>query len=201
MRIVEKDMVFYRRSGGGVTLSGGEPFMQPVFVRHLLDRCEHLGINTAVETCGFFDWSVAAAVIRRFQLVFFDIKHKDPAIHRRITGASNAVILENAQRVARLGIPLIVRIPVVPSLNDEVDNVRRTARFVRQHLGGAVGIELLPYHALGKAKYERLGRPYELEHVKPPTDERMNLLREVIEETGVRSLGGPKDVVQQYSKV
>lgn len=188
MTIIERDMVFYRRSGGGVTFSGGEPLAQPVFLRHLLEACQALGISTALETCGHFQWQTGADILKSVGLVFLDIKHMDPAVHARVTGVSNELILENAVNIARADIPLIIRIPVIPSLNDDAKNIKATAEFVARSLAGCVGIEIMPYHALGKMKYAGLGLSYELGNLAPPPRDNLARLSEIIAEAGVPNL-------------
>jgi pyruvate formate lyase activating enzyme len=188
MGIIERDEVFYRRSGGGVTFSGGEPLAQPIFLRHLLERCKALGINTALETCGYFRWRTGRDILKEADLVFLDIKHIDPAVHTKITGVSNELILRNAVNISEAGIPLIIRIPVVPLLNDSSENIRATAEFVAHNLAGVIGIELMPYHNLGKTKYAGLGLRYELDHLQAPRKETLAALREIIAQTGVPNL-------------
>lgn len=184
-RQIKKDQVFYRRSFGGVTFSGGEPLLQPVFLKEMLDACRKLGIHTAIETCGYFDWEAAKPAIVRVDYILCDIKHMDDERHREITGVSHRRILENAEKMNRLGIPMVIRIPIIPSVNDSEDNIRATAAFVREQLPGVVGIELLPYHSLGLVKYAALGRDYTLDHIRPPDDGHMQNLRELIKDEGV----------------
>jgi pyruvate formate lyase activating enzyme len=185
MDTILKDMVFYRSSGGGVTFSGGEPLAQPVFFRQLVGMCNSLGINTAVETCGYFPWETSKDILKMVDLVFMDIKHIDAEVHKNITGKSNELILQNGIKMSEEGIPLIIRVPVVPGTNDSPENIKETAKFVRQNLLSARGIELLPYHSLGASKYVALGLKYELAEIEPPSDEEMSLLRSIIRETGV----------------
>ncbi len=186
--VIERDAVFYRRSDGGVTFSGGEPLMQPVFLRHLLERCRAAGIHTTLETCGYFQWRTGEDIVRRADLVFLDLKHMDPAMHRKITGVSNELILRNAVDMSRAGVPLIIRIPVVPSLTDSSENVRATAEFVARELASARGIELLPYHGLGKTKYTELGLRYELDNVRAPLKENLAALGEIVARAGLPNL-------------
>lgn len=188
MAIIERDTVFYRRSGGGVTFSGGEPLTQPVFLSHLLERSRAVGIHTALETSGYFRWRTGANIVRTADLVFLDLKHMDPAVHRKITGVSNELILRNAVEMSHAGVPLIIRIPVVPSLTDSAGNIRATAEFVAGKLASAKGIELLPYHELGKAKYAGLGLRYELDHVRAPLKESLDALGEIVARAGVPNL-------------
>lgn len=185
LKNIRRDMVFYRKSGGGVTFSGGEPFVQAAFLKELLEGCLNLGIHTAVETCGVFNWGSAEETINLLDLIIMDIKHMDAGRHAELTGASNRVILENAKRIAMLGTPMLVRIPVIPSINDAPENIRATAEFVRENLPSAIGIEALPYHQLGLSKYAALGMEYPLHHITPPDDAQMKSVQDTISSAGV----------------
>lgn len=188
MDILQKDMIFYRKSGGGVTFSGGEPLTQPTFLKALIERCERVGIHTAVETCGYFSWQAAAKTVEMLDFIMFDIKHMDEAIHKQLTGVSNGKILENVKRIGRLDIPLVIRIPVIPTLNDSNKNIYATARFVQKHLPKVIGIEALPYHRLGTNKYAALGIKYQLSHIEPPHHEAMEKVRKIITDAGLPSI-------------
>ena len=180
IRTIQKDMVFYRKSFGGVTFSGGEPLTQPAFLKEMIEGCRELGIHTAIETCGFFDWESVENTIKRVDFILFDIKHMDDRRHQELTGVSHKRILENARNIAGLDIPMVIRIPIIPSINDSEDNIRATAKFVREYLPGVIGIEILPYHPLGLSKYDALGQTYKLHHIKPPDDAHMRVLRKLI---------------------
>ena len=170
LSIVRRDAAFYRASGGGVTLSGGEPLAQPEFAGALVDGCRALGIGVVIETCGCFDWTRGREIIEKAEQVFLDLKHMDPAQHQRLTGVGNELILKNAVRIAETKTPLIIRIPVIPTLNDSLENISNTAGFVHQLLPSALDIELMPYHRLGLNKYAALGREYELASIDPPDE-------------------------------
>ena len=185
IQIIKKDMVFYRKSSGGVTFSGGEPLAQPDFLKTVIEGCQKLGIHAAIETCGFFSWDSVEDTVRLADFVLFDIKHMDDKTHKALTGVSNKRILENAKRIGRLDIPMVIRIPVIPSINDSQENIKAIARFVRENLPGALGIEMLPYHKLGLSKYDALGLEYQLQHIKPPDDAHMEMLRDMISAGGV----------------
>lgn len=178
-------MVFYRKSSGGVTFSGGEPLAQPDFLKAVIEGCQKLGIHAAIETCGFFSWESAEDTVRLADFVLFDIKHMDGKTHKEITGVANQRILENVKKITQLDIPMVIRIPVIPSINDSKKNIRATAKFVRDSLPSAIGIEMLPYHKLGLSKYTALGLDYKLHHVQSPDDAHMEMLREVITAEGV----------------
>ena len=156
MAEVLRDVAFYKNSGGGVTLSGGEPTVQPKFAQAILKRCKQEGIHTALDTCGYVRWPVLARLLEYTDLVLYDIKHLDPTKHREATGKDNSLILANARRVARLR-PMRIRVPLIPGFNDSVEEVKKIASFVREELG-LVDVDLLPYNKLGEGKYKRLDR-------------------------------------------
>ena len=178
--VIKRDMVFYRKSSGGVTFSGGEPLTQPDFLKSAIEECQKLGIHTAIETCGFFRWESVEDTVRLADFLLFDIKHMDAKKHKEITGVSNKTILENAKKIAQLDIPMVIRIPVIPSINDSQKNISATAKFVRDKLPDVLGIELLPYHRLGLSKYDALGLDYPLHHIQPPDDDTIEMLRHLI---------------------
>lgn len=180
LRIVEEDDAFYARSGGGLTLSGGEPLAQGSFVRALLRAARDRGIDTAVETSGLCNWKTMKDVAPLTDRMFFDIKCLDPEKHERVTGVSNAKILDNFRKL-RAELPevdVVVRTPVIPGVNDTKRDIRAIAEFVTD-AGGASSYELLPYHRFGEPKYDKLGKHYRLSHLDPPTDARMAELRQV----------------------
>ena len=181
---VEKDRIFYRNSDGGVTVSGGEPLIQYKFVSKFLKKCQDLNINTAIETCGYGKWGHLEAIVRYTDLVFMDIKHMDPEVHKNLTGKSNERILENAKLTSRIA-PMIIRIPVIPGYNDSRKNIADTVNFVKG-LRKVDKIELLPYHSLGDHKYKLLGRRYELDGLSFPTENNMEQLKEMITNYGCR---------------
>ncbi len=165
LREVERDLIFFEESGGGVTLSGGEPLSRPQFVSAFLRGCRDRGIPTAIETCGFAHPDVFLEVASLAGLVLFDLKLVDPEKHRRYTGVANSGILRNLEALARLRHPMKVRIPVVPGINDSADDAGAFARCLAP-LG--VPVELLPYHAIGAEKYRRLNRIYRLNGTPEP---------------------------------
>lgn len=181
---IKKDAGYYLKSKGGVTVSGGEPLMQADFVAALFTRCRALGIHTALDTCGYYEPSVLYKVLSLADLVLFDIKHMDRQRHRQLTGVYNDVILQNAQLIAQKGVPMLIRVPLIPGVNDSAENMNDTAFFV-SGLGGHIGVELLPYHELGIAKYEMLGMDYRLAGTKRPTDEKLNACREIFLRYGI----------------
>jgi pyruvate formate lyase activating enzyme len=158
---VKQDRVFYIWSKGGVTLSGGEPLHQFDFTKEVLRRCFDENIQTAIETCGFVPWRLYEDVLRHLDLVLYDLKHMDPIKHKKLTGVSNELILENLKRISNHGVPIIIRLPLIPQFNTDQANMIRTADFVTT-VKNVSEINLLPFHQYGKDKYYRLSRPYEL---------------------------------------
>jgi len=185
-----KDSNFYRRSDGGVTIGGGEATMQHEFVAALLKKCKEIYVHTAMETCGYVKWEQLEKILEHIDLLYFDIKHMDSRIHEEITGLSNELILENARKASEMR-PIIIRIPIIPGLNDSEENLLNTAKFASELGENLLRIELLPYHKFGTGTYEQLGREYKLKHIEPPSEEYMNNLKKVIESCGVKvQIGG-----------
>lgn len=152
------------RMGGGVTVSGGEPLMQAEFVSELLKKCHTNGIHTAIETSGYAAWEDVEKVVSQCDLVFFDVKIADPALHQKYTGVNNARILENLRKISETfpQLQLVVRTPVIPEINSSPDSLRAIVDLLKTlpHLSD---YELLPYHSFGAPKYAQLGKVYELE--------------------------------------
>jgi len=189
---VSADAIFYQQSGGGVTLSGGEPLSQSSFCARLLSLCRDAGYHTAVETCGQASWGAVKKVMPLADLVLFDLKHMDPVEHTRHTGVSNERILENMRRIRHeLGKPMIARVPVVPGYNDSEENIKSMARFVAEEFNGSVPVNLIPYHRLGNSKLERLGRSQETREIEPPAREHLVTLQDLVKSFGLEaSIGG-----------
>jgi pyruvate formate lyase activating enzyme len=188
---IKRDEIFYRKSGGGVTISGGEPLAQPEFTLNLLKLCRESGIHTALDTSGYAKWQTLAQVLNYCDLVLYDIKLIDSKQHMKYTGVSNRLILDNAKRIAGI-CPMWVRVTVVPGYcNDSVEKIEATAKFIAAELGNSVRVCLLPYHRLGEAKYERLGRLDGPTHIQPPTDDSLLKFKEVFESYGFETqIGG-----------
>jgi pyruvate formate lyase activating enzyme len=189
---VKGDELFYKRSNGGVTLTGGEPLFQPRFSRNLLSICRQAGIHTALETCGYVGWSVFTDILQYVNLVLYDLKHMNSDKHREYTGVPNDLILDNVRRIYHeLRIPVWARIPVIPGFNDSVQNINAAARFVVSELGTSVPVHLLAYHRLGESKYERLTREGINLSISPPAYEHMLELKEIVTSYGLEThIGG-----------
>lgn len=156
---VRRDTPFYGAEGG-LTLTGGEATLQPAFAEALLRLAKAAGITTALETAGHTQWRVFVRLLPWLDVILYDLKHLNGALHRQYTGVGNALILANLRQLAAHNAPLIVRIPLIPGFNADPASLHALATFIIQ-LGTAVQrVDLLPYHTLGKAKYRALGRPY-----------------------------------------
>jgi len=152
-----RDQPFFQVSGGGVTLSGGEPTLQLEAVAALADRCREQSVSVGLQTCGVFGWDAFAPHVPSFSFIHFDLKLMDPAEHRRLTGADNHTILKNARRLVEAGAPVEFRMPIVPGHTDGEANLGQTAEFL--HGLGVGRLHLLRYHSMGQAKLPRLGFP------------------------------------------
>jgi pyruvate formate lyase activating enzyme len=187
---VLRDRLAYDTSGGGVTFSGGEPLAQGTFLLACLDACRRAGLRTAVDTCGAAARELVVAAAKRTHLVLWDVKHTDEARHRDLTGAPLAPILANLAAVAEVGVPIWLRVPVVPGMNDDDDNLAGVARLAAA-TPNVQRVSLLPYHRTGSGKLARLGRVGETMPSAGPPAARVRALAAKIAATGVAtSIGG-----------
>ena len=192
---IMQDRAFYDTSGGGVTLSGGEPLLQKEFAYAVLARCRAEGIATAIETTANCRWEDLVELLPVTNLVMMDIKHMDSAKHRAATGVKNERILANAARLAEIGTPLIFRTPVVPGVNDTPAEIAAIAAFVHQitlagqqnghYTDSQPTYELLPFHQLASSKYHSLGLQYAAEGLQAPSRELMHALAAAAEGEGI----------------
>lgn len=190
MAEVIKDRPYYNRSGGGVTLSGGESLLQPDFAVALLKACKENGINTAIETTGFANADVIKRFLPYLDTVLMDIKHINSNKHKEFTSQTNERILENAKLIAENANKLIIRVPVIPTFNDTVAEIAEIAAFASS-LPRVDEIHLLPYHNMGRDKYTGLGRQYGMGDLKSPTNELMEVLKQTAEQFGLKvQIGG-----------
>ena len=178
-----RDVPFYRESGGGVTVSGGEPLLQPEFAAELLRRFQSAGIHTVLDTSGFGARDVLEGLLAHTNLLLYDVKHPDSSAHSALTGAGNERILDNLEWVGETGTPLIVRYPVIPGMNDSDEVMESLVEILRRV--GPLGVELLPYHRMGAAKYAALGREYGLPELRPPSGETLESMADRLMEAGV----------------
>ncbi len=189
---VNSDAIFYQNSGGGVTISGGDPVAQPDFVIAILNMCKDAGLHTALETTGVAPWQVFKRILVYTDMVLYDFKHMDSEEHRKCTGTSNQLALENAKKIIAEfpHITFVARVPVIPGYNDSNENIAETARFITEELGSSIKVHLLPYHKLGTTKYERMEDSGKIIHIEPPTDEHMEQLRQKVESFGLTAVVG-----------
>ena len=178
-----RDAPYFRRSGGGITLSGGEPTIQTAFCRELLSRLRETGINSAVETCGHRKWEPFHQAIEQADLILFDIKNIHPERHKEAVGVDNELIIDNFIKL----VPqknMIVRLPVIPGYNAEDEHFRKTAALILNS-GFKGEVHLLPYHSYGSGKYKALQQTYLLEDTEPPTEEQLKSWAYMFESEGL----------------
>jgi pyruvate formate lyase activating enzyme len=187
---LDKDVIFYEQSGGGVSFSGGEPLLQHEFLTSLLKACKGKGFHTTVDTTGLASPEVLSRVADFTDLFLFDLKTIDDEKHREYTGVSNGLILSNLARLAEWKKHVIVRIPVVPGVNDDLDSIKQAGAFVAS-LGNVTEIHLLPYHTIGLEKYRRLGMENDMQQTLPPSaDDLSSIVKELRTYVSTVSIGG-----------
>ena len=187
---IKKDIPFYDESGGGVTFSGGEPLNQPLFLLEMLNACGELDLHRTVDTSGFADSELLLKIAEQTDLFLYDVKHMDPLKHRLYTGVSNEKILFNLELLARHGAQITIRIPVVPGMNDDRENIEQVGIFLGR-LPGVHHVHILPYHSVGQGKYRSLRRDFPLADVEPPTSIQMEAIAERLKKNGLQvALGG-----------
>ena len=190
MQEVEKDIVFYDESGGGVTFSGGEPLMQPDFLLAALQACRRDNIHTAVDTSGYGDPAGLVRIADEVDLFLWDLKIMDEGKHRDLTGVSNGPILENLQMLSHNGKPTVVRFSLIPGINDDDENLRRLGEFTST-LRNVIRIDILPYHRAWVDKYRRLGRTGDPFGNRPPSEEVLRAAGDRLAGLGLRThIGG-----------
>ena len=184
------DITYYNRSGGGITLSGGEVLCQAEFAAELLRACKDNGLHTAIESAASMPYETIERLLPYLDLYLLDIKHMNSEKHKEYTAVGNERILENARRIAESGVELIVRTPVIPGFNDTAEEILAISKFARS-LPSVREHHLLPYHRLGSDKYKGLGRSYSLSEIEPPSPEKMNYLLSVAQTSGLKcQIGG-----------
>ena len=182
-QVLRRDMPFYLNSGGGVTLSGGEPLAQPAFAGALLQLCRAHGLHTTLDTTAHAPWSVLQSLLPYIDQVLLDLKTLDPIRHKQLTGVDNSLILANAARLAASHVKLVVRVPLIPGQNDDETGLHALATFLAR-LPTVGQVELLPYNRLAESKYARLGLHYSLQGLNPPSVERVAAIQELIGSSG-----------------
>lgn len=182
---IERDIAFYDQSGGGVTFSGGEPLLQRDFLLALLRACKEEEIHTAVDTCGFATWETLDSIRKHVDLFLYDLKLMDDARHRKFTGVSNELILKNLQRLSAQGHDIFLRVPIIPGINDDAENIRQIGTFAAA-LPRLNRVDILPYHRAAAEKHHRLNKVYGLPETHPPSDERMAGITQILRGFGLQ---------------
>ena len=176
---IKRDIPFYDQSGGGVTFTGGEPIYQKDFLHGVLIACKQQQIHTAVDTSGYSSWENINDILPYVDLFLYDLKLMDENQHIKYTTVSNRLILSNLIKLSESGAHIIVRIPFIPGINDDHDNLDSCASFLSK-LPSLDGIALMPYHEIGLAKYQALGMIYRLDNIKTPTNENIASATELL---------------------
>jgi len=186
VRDLLRDRIFFDESGGGVTFSGGEPLRQVRFLVETLERLRREGVHTALDTCGYAPWEDLKAAAQRSSLVLYDLKLMDPARHKAATGQSNRIVLENLMALSQIHSEIWIRVPVIPTINDDDGNMEATAVFLTS-LAAVRRVELLPYHRIGEPKHARLGLAYPLAGLQAPSQQRIESLAAIFRASGLET--------------
>jgi pyruvate formate lyase activating enzyme len=192
LEILDKEKVFMNQSKGGVTFSGGEPMLQFEFLLEALKTCKEHGYHTAVDTSGYSSVENYKSIIPFTDLFLFDIKNLDDAKHIESTGVSNIGIIDNYKFLLDSGKDIMVRIPVIPGINDDPGHMERLRHFLASTKTDSLKkINLLPFHKIGSSKYKKFNIPYRMGNVEPPDKDKMEKLKEFFMETGIKvKIGG-----------
>lgn len=189
MHEIEKDMVFYEESGGGVTFSGGEPLMQFEFIDLILKKCKEKGIHTAIDTSGYTSWNNIYNISKNVDLFLYDIKHINEDKHMKLTGVSNRQILDNLSNLAKLGSNVWIRVPIIPGINDDDENILGIGQLMNSLK--LKDIFILSYHNIATEKYRKLGKTYDLSNIKTPSNAYMEEVASKLKSFGLSvKLGG-----------
>ncbi len=190
MAEIDKDVIFYEQSGGGASFSGGEPLLQHEFLLAMLQSCQARNIHTVVDTSGMTSAGILERISEHVDLFLFDLKTLDEKKHREFTGVSNVAILANLRRLAEWKKNVIVRIPIIPRVNDDLADIREAGELIAS-LGNVKEVHLLPYHTIGVEKYRRLGKEYEMPQTVPPSaDEMSEMVKALRNYVSSVSIGG-----------
>jgi pyruvate formate lyase activating enzyme len=191
LKEVERDFPFYLNSGGGMTVTGGEPTSQPEFVTELLKEGKKKGLHICLDTSGYCPWVVLEGMLPYVDIFLYDLKHLDPVEHQRMTGVTNEVILENLKKLSLTGKDIRIRIPVIPEYNDSYEHIEKVAEFLKKLPRPVQGVDLLPYHNWCQEKYRWLGVKWDLEEVESLDPEEVEPLKEILEDSDIKAtIGG-----------
>lgn len=190
MAAIKKDLPFYDESQGGVTFSGGEPLMQPRFLKALLDACGRLGIHRAVDTCAYVQTELLLSVAEKTEVFLLDLKHMDSDQHLRFTGVPNELILKNIRLLAAQGKNIQIRIPLIEGVNSGAENIRKSGEFIAS-LDTVESVDLLPYHSIAAAKYQKLKRKNPGKHLAPASKHKIEYTAKLLADMGLKvHIGG-----------
>jgi pyruvate formate lyase activating enzyme len=185
MEIIEKERIFMEQSGGGVTFSGGEPLLQPEFLLEVLTECGRRGIHRTVDTAGHIKTETLLQISGETDLFLFDLKIMDDELHREFTGVSNALILENLRILSGAGAEIIIRIPLIGGINDHETNAMASVRLLQSLPRAVREVHLLPYHAIARVKFQKLGRSGDFEEFEEPDAEAVGFYLKQFTEAGI----------------
>jgi len=190
MREIEKDKAFYDESNGGVTFSGGEPLLQVDFLKDVLLKCKKRNIHTTIDTCGYAPRETIEEILPFVDLFLYDLKIMNKEKHKKYTGVLNDLILDNLKYLVEKNVNIEIRIPIIPSINDDIDNINKIVNFVSS-LNGINRISLLPYHEAGSGKYLKLNKEYKIKDIKSPGKEEMEKIKRIFEKHNFKvKIGG-----------
>ncbi len=192
MEEVRRDIIFFDESGGGVTISGGEPLMQSEFLISILEECNKENIHTTLDTTGYSSLNIMRQILGKVNLHLYDLKFIDDEKHLEYTGVSNKLILENLKFLDSRKIPVIIRIPIIPGVTDSESNIKEISEFISASLNSIRNVNILPYNRLGEGKYPRLNRSYRFTHqLTTPSDKELNKIKNQLETYGLEvQVGG-----------
>jgi pyruvate formate lyase activating enzyme len=184
MREVRSDEVFYKHSGGGMTVSGGEPTFHPEFTLELLKEAKKSRIHTVLDTCGYAKWEIYEKLLDYVDLVLVDIKCMDSKKHQEVTGVPNELILSNIKRMAERGTKMRIRLPIIPDVSDSEEHIERVAEFVKELGESVVGVDLLPFHNWAETKYDQLDRSYAFKGLESMVADDVEDFKQMLESYG-----------------
>lgn len=197
MEVIRKDKGYYDRSGGGVTVSGGDPLLQSDFVRELFKACKAEGIQTCFESTFHGKWSEIEKILPYTDIIISDLKHMNNEEHKEVVGVGNEIVLENLTKLSELGKHFILRIPVIPNVNDDMENIKASAEFIINKMGNRINtVQLLSFMRLGEEKYTSLNIPYPMEEVRlhrKSFQKRVNDIAEYLNQRGIHCMVGTKE--------
>jgi pyruvate formate lyase activating enzyme len=184
---IEKDRIFMEESGGGVTLSGGEPVLQHEFVRILLKELKKLGIHSCIDTSGYVPENIMASIAKKADLFLYDLKLMDDRQHINFTGVSNKLVLGNLKVLDNLGAEIIIRFPLIPGINDNPEHLNQVITFLKR-FDRIRNVDVLPFHKFARSKYRRFCRPFLSDTIRIPSSEEVMAVRSVFQASGFNSM-------------